>query len=384
MKVERHQITIDELFEGFEDEGENGILGYDERLNIRPPYQREFCYNKEQQEAVIHSIMNGFPINVMYWVKAEDNGENDAEYELLDGQQRTISICRFVDGAYTIQIDGKPMGFYNLTKDEQQKILDYTLDIYICDGSDKERLAWFEVINTAGEKLNKQELRNATYTGKWTTAAKRLFSKSNGYGVNLGGNYIKGDAIRQEILEKVLKWAADAEGFSGDTMIEQYMAAHQHDEDANVLKQYFTDIIDWIEDLFPEYDKAMKGIDWGRLYNTYHSRSYDKEHMAREIQRLMGDPDVTKKNGVYEYLLSGGADGPNEKLLSIRTFGDIIKRTKWEEQNHKCASCDKEIPTFNKGHADHIIPWKDGGKTVTENCQVLCEKCNLGKSSKHI
>lgn len=382
MKVERQQITIEELYENFEDEGENGILGYDERLNIRPPYQREFVYKPAQQEAVIRSIMNNFPIGIMYWVKTEDNGENDVEFEILDGQQRTISICRFVDGAFTVDVDGKPMGFYNLSKNEQQQILEYTLDIYVCDGTDKERLAYFEVINTAGEKLSRQELRNATYSGKWVTAAKRIFSKSNGYAVGLGANYVKGDAIRQELLEKVLQWAADHDGITGDNAIETYMAKHQHDEDAEALKKYYTDVIEWIEEVFPEYDRAMKGLDWGRLYNTYHKRAYESDSMKKEVHRLMADPDVTKKSGIYEYLLDGGKDGTKEKLLSIRTFGDVEKRAKYEEQNHKCAICGKDIKTIKDARADHIAPWSKGGKTVLDNCQVLCEKCNLGKSSK--
>lgn len=385
MKVTKKQITIGDLYEGFVDEGEDGVLGYDERLNIRPPYQRELVYSPEQQQAVIHSVMHGFPINVMYWVKNNDpNSNDDAEYELLDGQQRTMSICRFVDGAYTIKRDGKPMGFYNLSKVEQQQILDYPLDIYVCDGTDRERLEWFEVINTAGEKLTPQELRNATYMGKWCSDAKRIFSKTNGYAVNLGGRYVKGVPIRQEIFEKVLKWAAEADGITGSDAIEQYMAKHQHDEDANALKKYFTDVIEWVAKMFPDYESSMKGIDWGHLYNKYHGRTYNRDSIKKDVARLMGDPDVTKKSGIYEYVLAGGRDSGLENLLSIRQFDDVVKRAKYEDQGHKCAICGKDIKRFKDARADHIIPWIDGGTTTLDNCQILCERCNIAKSSKHI
>ena len=154
MKIELHEITIREVTEGFKDSAENGVVGYAGKLNIRPAFQREFVYSGKQRDEVINTVKNGFPLNVMYWVKSDDGN-----YELLDGQQRTLSICQYVNGDFSLN----SKYFHNLTQTEKDQILNYKLMIYICEGNDKEKLDWFKIINIAGEELTAQELRNAIY-----------------------------------------------------------------------------------------------------------------------------------------------------------------------------------------------------------------------------
>ena len=167
MKIELHEIPVRDVVAGYVDSAENGIVGYGGKLNIRPAFQREFIYKDKQRDEVIRTITKQFPLNVMYWVK--DDNDN---YELLDGQQRTISICQYVNGDFSLD----HLAFHNLTDTEREQILDYKLMIYICEGTDKEKLDWFKIINIAGEQLTAQELRNAIYTGEWLTEAKKYFS----------------------------------------------------------------------------------------------------------------------------------------------------------------------------------------------------------------
>lgn len=373
MKIEQHEILIRDLVDEYEDLDEEGVTGYGGKLDIRPKYQREMIYNPQQKEEVIRSVLKGYPLNVMYWMIGKDEDDEEA-YELLDGQQRTLSICQYVDGVFSVELEGKPMYFHNLGKDEQDKILDYPLTIYWCEGTDAERLEWFRIINTAGEKLTDQELRNAVYAGPWVTAAKKLFSKSGCYCYNLAGNYMKGDPIRQELFETVLKWASAAE----DTTIEEYMAEHQDDKDANALKKYITDIVDWIETLFPNYNAKMKGLPWGIYYNTYKKRKYDPKDTAKRVAELFADTEITKYSGIYEFILGGEKD---LKLLSLREFDEPTKRRQYAKQKGVCPMCGGKFE-YEDMHGDHITPWSKGGTTTEDNCQMLCTKCNLQKKAK--
>ncbi|KAF5061950.1 hypothetical protein DSECCO2_310060 [anaerobic digester metagenome] len=369
MEIKPHQITIKQLFEDYTDMGEEGVFGFNGKLNIRPPYQRELVYDASEQAEVIASVRKGFPINVMYWMDNE-NGT----FELLDGQQRTLSICRFIDGEFPLDIDGNPKFYDNLTEDQQNKILNYELTIYYCIGSDTERLDWFRIINIAGKKLTDQELRNAVYNGAWVTAAKKIFSKTNCYAYNLGGNYIRGDSIRQEIFETVLLWACNKDNIA---TIEKYMALHQHDSDAKKLKEYFTSIIDWIEKVFPEYHPKMKGLPWGLYFNKYYNRIYDITEVKNRVHELMDDPEVTRYAGVFEYILGGEKD---VRLLSLRQFDEPTKRAKYKQQNGICPMCGESF-AYNEMHGDHIKPWAKNGTTTIENCQMLCARCNLIKGA---
>ena len=231
MNIELKEISVRELTNGYEDNEEGGVIGFDGKLDIRPPYQREFIYKEKQRDAVIDTISKDFPLNVMYWAVREDGN-----FEVIDGQQRTISICQYVEGDFAFN----NRYFHNLQKDEKEQILNYKLMVYLCTGSDSEKLEWFETINIAGEKLTDQELRNAVYSGSWVSDAKRHFSKSNCPAYGLGSDYLKGSAIRQEYLETTIKWISNND-------INGYMAKNQHEPNSNEIWLYFQAVISWVK-----------------------------------------------------------------------------------------------------------------------------------------
>ena len=368
MKIDLHKIQIREVIAGYKDSAEEGVVAYKSKLDIRPKYQREFVYKEKQRNAVIETIKNSFPLNVMYWMIREDGG-----FEVLDGQQRTISIGQYVTGDFSLN----DRFFHNLTKEEQDKILDYELMIYFCEGTDKERLDWFRIINIAGEKLTDQEIRNAVYTGPWLSDAKLKFSKSNCAAyllANDGGSLVSGSPIRQEYLETALSWINDGK-------IEGYMAKHQHNKNADELWNYFQNVIAWVRSVFPNYRREMSNVPWGVLHNQFKEKKFDSKKLEKEISELMQDEDVTKKSGIYEYVLT-----KNEKFLNIRAFTDKMKREAYERQKGICPHCKGENKKkkweIEEMEADHIKPWHEGGKTTAENCQMLCKEHNRTKSGK--
>lgn len=379
MEIKLHEISVREGFDGYENNEETGrVLAYGGKLNVRPAYQREFVYDDTKKIAVMNSILHEFPLNVMYWSENEDG-----TFEMLDGQQRTISICDWLDNGYSVLANpaSPQTPYYAHTSPEiTERVLDYKLMIYICKGTNSEKLDWFKIINIAGEKLTDQELRNAIYTGPWLSDAKQYFSKNQCVAYRLGEKYVSGTPIRQDYLETVLFWIASCEGKT----IEAYMAEHQHDTHATPLKQYYQAVLDWVKLTFPNYrGKLMKGLGWGALYNEYHLGNYDPNKLEEEIKLLLQDDDVTRQKGIYEYLLSGKK---KEKALSIRTFTDNEKRTMYERQNGVCPMCKAEgkdkVWAFEEMHADHIIPWSKGGHTTLQNGQMLCREHNLQKSDQ--
>ena len=366
MQIIQKNIAVRELTNGYINNGDEGVYAFNGQLCCRPPYQREFVYKPEQQQAVIDTILKGFPLNVMYWSENEDGS-----YELLDGQQRTLSICSYVSGGFSFQENF----FHNLPADIKEKILNYELFIYICKGEQSEKLGWFRTINIAGERLTDQELLNANYTGKWLTDAKRYFSKNGCPAYNISKNYFKKSLNRQELLETALIMKHSFE-CSGKHNIAQYMAEHQHDNDASDLWIHFKKVCDWVETLFPTIRKEMLSVDWGELYRLYHERHYNPADLENEVTRLMKDSDVTKKSGIYRYVLGG-----DEKYLSIRAFDDNTKRSVYEKQGGICPICG-EWHDIKDMEADHVVAWANGGKTTEDNCQMLCQKCNREKGKK--
>jgi len=360
MKIELEEITVRDLTNGYEDNEENGVLGFGGKLDIRPPYQREFIYKDKQRDAVINTIINDFPLNVMYWAVREDGN-----YEVIDGQQRTISICQYVEGDFAFN----KRYFHNLQKDEQEQILNYKLMVYLCSGADSEKLEWFRTINIAGEKLTDQELRNAVYSGSWVSDAKRYFSKTGCAAYGIASDYVNGSPIRQDYLETAIKWISDDN-------IEQYMAEHQHDPNASALWIYFQSVISWVQATFTKKRKFMKGVNWGGLYNEFKDEVYDPKKIEEETAKLILDDDVSKKSGIYSYILTR-----DEKYLSIRAFSPAMKQKVYEKQEGICVIC-KEHFDISEMEADHITPWHEGGKTNEENCQMLCKECNRRKSGK--
>lgn len=372
MKITERKITIGQITEGYFNDAEEGVGGYDDNLDIRPKYQREFVYKDKQRDEVIRTVMKGLPLNVIYWVDRGEEFEDDPDvprYEVLDGQQRTISVCEYVDG--TFSVDDKY--FYNLPSDKQKEILDYEMFVYVCEGTDSEKLDWFKIINIAGEQLTDQELRNAVYAGSWVSDAKRYFSKSSCAADTLAGDYLRGSSIRQEYLETALNWIASKEKQS----IEGYMAKHQNDSSAIQLWNYFRSVIEWVKAIFPKVRKEMKGLPWGLFYNEHGDRTdLDPKVLEIKIQNLLGDEDVTRKSGIYEYLLTG-----DERKLSIRAFDRRVMLSAYEKQGHKCAICGEEFD-FQNMHGDHIVAWSKGGHTTPDNCQMLCRDCNLKKGAQ--
>ena len=367
MKVKHVKIKIKDLANRYKNDEETGqVIGYGDKLNIRPPYQREFVYNDDQRNEVIYTVMKNFPLNIMYWAKTEDDS-----FEVLDGQQRTLSICQYVNGDFSILKDGLPFCFHSLTEYEKRCILNYELDVYQCEGNDKEKLDWFKVVNISGEKLTDQELRNVVYTGQWLVESKRKFSARNCEAYKLVKDYIKVSPIRQEYLETILKWISDR----NECEIEDYMSAHQHDENCDELWEYFNSVIEWVKLTFPLYRKEMKSVNWGSLFNKFYQNSYDSNELENKVESLMLDDDVTNKIGIYDYVLSG-----NERSLSLRKFTEGMKRQVYEKQKGKCPKCINEGLSnsfdINEMESDHLVPWCKGGKTTLNNCQLLCKKHN--------
>ena len=367
MKIERREIAIRDLVDGYSDDGEGGVVGYGGRLDIRPPYQREFVYKDKQRDDVIRSVLAGFPLNVMYWALRPDG-----RYEVLDGQQRTISISQYVSGAFSID------GFYysNQPDDVRERIDAYELTIYVCDGDTSEKLAWFEIVNIAGERLTAQELRNAVFAGTWLSSAKRYFSRSGCAAQGIGESYMKGNPIRQDLLQTALRWASGGE-------IVDYMARHQHDADAEELWSHFRAVIGWVEATFPtKRPQVMRDVDWGPLYEQHRGDALDPTALEEEISSLLAlggrgrQNPIRKLSGVYAYVLDG-----DERHLNLRVFSKAQKVAAYERQGGKCTICGNKFE-FGEMEGDHIIPWREGGLTDDDNLQMVSKPCNRRKGAQ--
>lgn len=374
MKIEPKSIKVRDVFKGYADHGDDGVFAFDGKLAIRPAYQREFVYNEMQAEAVIHTILKGFPLNVMYWVKI-----GNEQYEVLDGQQRTLSVMQYLKHQFPITLDGKKYYYDALPDDKYNAVIDYEFMIYICEGNESEKLDWFKVVNIAGEKLTDQELRNSVYTGKWLYDAKRHFSKKNCVAKGLSDKYITGDPNRQEILEKALKGICEYQKIKDIT---EYMAAHKSDNDADELWQYFQDVISWTKKIFSKHYHDMKGLDWCHLYNVYHLNSYNSSIMDSEVKRLHEDEEIQKTKGIYEYLLCRDFDPFAGRLLNLRAFAKSDKMKAYSKQEGICPICGHYFE-FDEMEGDHIKPWSKGGHTTPDNCQMLCKDCNGKKTDKY-
>lgn len=392
MKAKSLNIPLRELFKDYINNDEEGVWAYGGKLCVRPSYQREYVYDEKRRNKVMDTIRKGMPINTIWFAKV---GEDT--YEVMDGQQRIISILNYLNGSYSKYDNLLDMIYFfqNLPKEEQEKVLDYEIEVKIFEGSSNEKLEWFKTINIGGLVLEDQELRNAAYTGPWLEDAKRHFSKTNCVAYQKGKDYIKGNPIRQEYLETVLYWKAHADGFNikdKGSAIEQYMSIHQHDENAEELWDYFLKVINWIQLNFSTYYKEMKGLEWGILYNKYHSQDYNTIALEKKVKDLMANDEIQAKKGIFEYLLGGEVE---EKLLNPRKFSESMKRTAFERQKKLwkdeanplepnksvCPLCHNKFE-FKDMEGDHILAWKFGGRTELDNLQMLCRKCNKEKSSK--
>lgn len=390
MKTTLHtEWTVADICKGFtynELEGK-GLFGLNGRLTIQPEYQRHYIYNDGKRDAaVIESLLKGYPIGLIYF-----NHTSDDRFEVLDGQQRITSFGRFVTGKFAIKDEQDNVHYFaGLPEEQQQKIMQSPLLVYECEGEEKEIKEWFKTINIIGIPLNDQEMLNAIYSGEFVTAAKQVFSNSNNAETQKWSHYIKGDVKRQEYLAEALKWVCNSKGMSVDA----YMSQHRHDISITELENYFRSVIDWVTTVFTMTDKNMCGLEWGRLYETYHTVSYDIDHVTERVNALQADESVRSKRNIYEYILGGEED---KKLLEIRIFEESTKRAAYNRQTDEarnrgisncplCALGDNANKTriykLAEMDADHVTAWSKGGTTTLENCQMLCKTHNRAKGNK--
>lgn len=387
MEIKRVAIKVKDLCKGYVNESETdieqGVYAYNGKLCVRPAFQRSFVYDKQQENAVIDTVLKGFPLNIMYWV---DNG--DGTYDCLDGQQRTISLCNFVDGISSFNapwFNGNKKNYIHtiqrIDPDMAERFMNYELEVYICKGTKAEQMEWFRTINIAGEELYPQELRNASYVSKWLTDAKRYFSKANASSTakcpaeRIGGQYTNKNANRQEILAQVISWRI---GSTEDADICQYMEDHIHDEDASDLWNYFNNVINWINEIFPGvYDKGMASVNWGVLYNQYGEDDLDPDDICAKFDELM-EFKATKELDVSVAKITEYCITRDEKLLKHRQFSEAQRSTLYNRQKGICPDCGQHFLKADM-HAHHIVPWYNGGITDLSNGIMLCKNCHTNR-----
>jgi hypothetical protein len=383
----RTDITVADICAGFvynQLEGK-GLYGLGGKLTIQPEYQRNYIYadgGGKKEAAVIESLLKAYPLGLIYFNKVAKD-----KFEVLDGQQRITSIGRFVTNKFAIMDNGNPKMFDSLPADQQAKIQESKLLIYECEGSETEIKQWFETINIAGVALNAQELLNAIYSGPFVTLAKAEFSNSQNANIQKWSAYVKGSANRQHFLERALDWVS-----KGD--IGGYMSAHRNDKNINELKSYFNSVIDWVSTVFIDVPKEMQGLEWGRLYEVYHGKSYDPTQMSNYVKKLAADDYVKSRKGIFEYLLGGSLD---KKLLEVRVFEIPVKRAAYAKQTQaaegkgesNCPLCaighdanKSRIYPFAEMDADHVAAWSKGGGSSADNCQMLCVTHNRAKGNR--
>ena len=366
------EVAIKDLAAAYYDLADKGVWTMNGQLEVRPAFQREFVYKDAQRAKVLETVRENRPLGIFYWSK-----EPDGHYCIVDGQQRTISICEYVNNKFPIDWDGVPKFYNNLTETQCAIINNYKILVYCCEGTEEERLDWFRTINIAGVVLNDQELLNAAYVGPWLTDAKVRFSRSGCAVEACSKGYVNATINRQEYLSTALKWIVDRDGLKTP---EEYMAIHQHDASAEALALYYREVIDWAKRLFPTLPaKIAEKQDWGLLYNRHKNDTYSPAELEKKLNELLADEEITKPAGIIPYLLSPRT-AKDERSLSLRAFPEQMMRRKYVQQGGVCACCGK-AKDFSDMQGDHCIPWSRGGKTVESNLQMLCKACNAAKSN---
>ena len=389
MKTTFEKYTVKQICDGFEYnelEGK-GLYGLSGKLTIQPEYQRNYIYADGKRDvAVIESALKGYPLGLIYFNKVEDG-----RLEVLDGQQRITSLGRFVKNKFAVKINGLEQIFDGLNEEDQQKILNTELLVYICEGegdnAEAEIKEWFKTINIAGIPLNVQEELNAVYSGPFVTLCKAEFSNSQNANIQKWQSYIKGVANRQDFLATALAWVS--KGY-----VDGYMSQHRRDTNINEIKTYFNTVIDWVDSKFDDVYPEMCGLNWGELYERFHNNAYDHTELSAKVRELMSDDFVTNHRGIFEYVLGGCKD---TKLLNIRLFDKTTMRKVYEQQTAKakekgvsnCPLCAlghesnrERIWKITEMDADHVTAWSKGGDTSSKNCQMLCKTHNRAKGNR--
>ena len=381
-------ITVNDICDGFvynELEGK-GLFGLSGKLTIQPEYQRNYIYASDggkKEIAVVESILKDYPIGLIYFNKVSENN-----LEVLDGQQRITSVGRFVSDKFAIKDEnGMEQYFSGMAEDKKVQILETKLLIYECEGTESQIKEWFRTINIAGVPLTSQELLNAIYSGPFVTFAKEEFSNSQNANTQKWSAYISGSVNRQDFLERALDWASMGN-------IDNYMSSHRKDTNIKELKMYFNSVIDWASGVFIDIKREMCGLEWGRLYEEYHKKSYDPKKVSAEVNRLYGDPYIKNPKGIFEFILGSSLD---TKLLDVRIFDEATKRFCYARQTSEaeikkksnCPYCaiahdakKSKIWSFSEMEADHVSSWVKGGATLAKNCQMLCKTHNRAKGNR--
>ena len=383
-------VTIDEICSGFvysELEGK-GLFGWSGKLVIQPEYQRNYLYAEQKmEEAVIHSVLSGYPLGLLYFNKVSGD-----KFEVLDGQQRITSLGRFMTNKFPLfDENGMPHYFTRMPADQQKKIRETRLTIYICEGEETEIKAWFKTINIAGIPLNHQEISNAVYSGPFVTKAKEVFSNSSNSNIQKWSCYIKGSVSRQQYLRTALEWVAKS---NNDDDVDAYMSKHRFDTNIMEMEKYFNSVIDWISGVFTDLESEVRGLEWGRLFETYHNTAYDPVAVSKKVHTLYADAAVKKRAGIFEYILGGCVDS---RLLEVRVFEESIKKAVYAKQTDAAKKSGKSncplcaigadnnscrIYKYSEMDADHVSAWSKGGATDMANCQMLCKTHNRAKGNK--
>jgi len=382
----REDYTVRDITSGFVYnalEGK-GLFGLDGKLTIQPEYQRNYIYADGKRDVkVIESLLKGYPLGLIYFNQVDVD-----RFEVLDGQQRITSFGRFVTGKFAVKDEnGLEQYFSAMPADKREKILDAKILVYVCDGTESEIKEWFQVINIAGTPLNEQELLNAVYSGPFVTAGKQAFSNSRNANIQKWEAYVRGSALRQDFWERALEWVSDGE-------VADYMSRHRNDATALRVETYFDSVIDWVSSVFTNVEKEMKGLEWGRLYETYHQKPYNAATLDAQVQALYGDPSVKSRKGIFEYVLDG--TGEQTKILNVRVFDEATKRSTYATQTtlaknngvSNCSSCaigheSKKTMIYKivEMDADHVTAWSKGGATTAANCEMLCVPHNRSKGN---
>lgn len=388
MKTTLHtDWTVGDICQGFlfdRNEGK-GLFGLNGKLIIQPEYQRNYIYGDGKRDvAVVESLLKGYPLGLIYFVK-----NSDEMYEVLDGQQRITSFARYVNNSwpFAVELFGKPRYFDSLDDDLRKRIINTKLTIYVCEGKPSEIQEWFETINIAGVPLVRQELRNAAYHGPFVTMAREVFSNTGNANMNRWQTYVKGDPKRQAVLEAALDWVSEGK-------IDDYMAQHRYDTNINELKNHFDTVVDWVDSVFEYTGSEMCGLEWGRLYRWFHKNAYSKDKVAKRVNTLLDDSQVSDKRGIFEYVLGGESD---TRLLNIRVFDKKTTKAVYRKQTAEaeaqgvsnCPLCAighdanaKRIYKETEMDADHVAAWSKGGATDETNCQMLCKTHNRAKGNR--